>query len=65
MNSTGEILLSSILEKEIKSLDIKQCVANPSYKLLRGGFPGNQNSADVQTKMQMCAFQRTKSSFYS
>lgn len=46
-------------------MDIKQCVVNPSYKVLRGGFLGNENSVDVQTKMQMCAFQRTDSSLSS
>lgn len=46
-------------------MDIKQCVVNPSYKVLHGGFLGNENSVDVQTKMQMCAFQRTNSSLSS
>lgn len=30
----------------------------PFLRVLRGGFLGNKNSVDVQTKMQMCAFQK-------
>lgn len=46
-------------------MDIKQCGEPFLQSLAWWWFLGNENSVDVQTKMQMCAFQRTNSSLPS